>query len=141
MRLCLSEQSIALTPTTAAHYTLPIAMRNIFESENRTFSHGALSCLHQTKLVSVSVPIPTYHSWLCIVVVWILDPDIAFLGNFAEVLPVAIYHNYDREHNKLPAQSQLYSTAFSLFTTTWSPGARRCWERSPLLDRYVRSEH
>ena len=96
MRLCLSEQSITLIPTIVAHYTLPVAMKNIFESENKTFSHGALSCLHPTKLTSVPAPIPTHHSWLWIVVVWFVDPDIAFLGNFAKVLLVAIYHNYDR---------------------------------------------
>jgi len=42
------------------HYTLPVAMKNIFESENKTFSH-----------------------------VWFFDPDIAFLGNFAEF----VHHN------------------------------------------------
>ena len=73
-----------------------------------------------------------HHSWFRIVVVWFLDPDIAFLGNFAEVFPVAIYHNCDHRHNNLPARSQLNSLAFSLCTIIWSPGARRYWGRSLL---------
>ena len=103
-------------------------------SREQDFFSRCNAMLHQTKPISVSVPILMHPSWLWIVVVWFLDPDIAFLGNFAEVLPVAIHHNYGRKHNHLSARSQLDSIAFSLFTTTCSPGVRRYWERSPSPD-------
>ena len=105
-----------------------------FRSREQDFFSRCNAMLHLTKPISVSVPILMHPSWLWIVVVWFLDPDIAFLGNFAEVLPVAIHHNYGRKHNHLSARSQLDSIAFSLFTTTCSPGVRRYWERSPSPD-------